>query len=167
MLDIQKNVRNPNHHIFLKKVYQYASNLYCSKEGSWGRSKRGRGKRRNSCAIVTQYFAYVQLLRNYCAIVAPKNPEKQGEVPGNQLLLGTIALPSVNYCATIASLPATPFTPTPIPLQFKLQCFLCPSALRKGKYCQYSSHLYRCTPPICISMLLPFVSQRFWENLGG
>ena len=32
---------------------------------------------------------------------------------GNQLFVGTIALPFVNYCATIASLPVTPFTLTP------------------------------------------------------
>ena len=42
-----------------------------------------------------------------------------------------------------------------------------PYALRKGKYCQYSSHLYRSTPPISIAIRLPFVSQFFWENLGG
>ena len=45
---------------------------------------------------------------NYCAtiaqLVAPRNPEKQGEVPGNQLFMGTIALPFVNYCVTIAQL---------------------------------------------------------------
>ena len=39
--------------------------------------------------------------------------------------------------------------------------------LRKGEDCQYSSHLYRSTPPICIAARLPFVSQCFWENLGG
>ena len=33
-----------------------------------------------------------------------------------------------------------------IRLQFVLQCFRCPYALRKGKYCQYSSHLYCSTP---------------------
>ena len=32
---------------------------------------------------------------------------------------------------------------------------------------QYSPHLYRSTPPICIAIRLPFVSQYFWENLGG
>ena len=32
---------------------------------------------------------------------------------------------------------------------------------------QYASHLYRSTPPICIAIRLPFVSQYFWENLGG
>ena len=35
------------------------------------------------------------------------------------------------------------------------------------EYCQYSSHLYRSTPPICIAIRLPFVSQYFWENRGG
>ena len=35
--------------------------------------------------------------------------------------------------------------------QFVLQCFWCPYALRKGKYCQYASHLYCNTPPICIA----------------
>ena len=33
----------------------------------------------------------------------------QGEGPGNQLFVGTIALPFVSCCATIASLPVTPF----------------------------------------------------------
>ena len=75
-----------------------------SKEGYWGRCKRGRRKRRNSCAIVTQQFSYGQLLRNYCAIVVPQNPRNEGEVPGNQLLLRTIALPFVSYCVTIAQL---------------------------------------------------------------
>ena len=32
---------------------------------------------------------------------------------------------------------------------------------------QYSSHLYRSTPPICIAIRLPLASQCFWENLGG
>ena len=32
---------------------------------------------------------------------------------------------------------------------------------------QYASRLYRSTPPICIAIHLPFVSQYFWENLGG
>ena len=38
-----------------------------SKEGYWGRSKRGRGKRRNSCAIVQLCSTIAQLLRNSCA----------------------------------------------------------------------------------------------------
>ena len=54
-----------------------------------------------------------------------------------------------------------------IRLQFALQYFWCPSALRKGKYCQYASHFYRSTRPICIAIRLPFVSQYFSENLGG
>ena len=56
---------------------------------------------------------------------------------------------------------------TPIRLQFVSQYFRCPYALRKGKHCQYSSHLYRSAPPICIAIRLPSVSQYFWENLGG
>ena len=52
------------------------------------------------------------------------------------------------------------------PPKYVLQCFRCPYALRKGK-CQYSSHLYHNTPPICIAIHLPFVSQCFWEHLGG
>ena len=40
----------------------------------------------------------------YCAIVAPQNPERHGEVPGNQLFMGTLALPFGNYCVTIAQL---------------------------------------------------------------
>ena len=59
----------------------------------------------------------------------------------------------------------------PFVLQYasNLYCsaFGAPYALRKGKYCQYSSHLYHSTPPICITIRLPFVSQYFWENLGG
>ena len=35
------------------------------------------------------------------------------------------------------------------------------------EYCQYSSHLYRGTPPICIALRLPFVSQCFWESPDG
>ena len=54
-----------------------------------------------------------------------------------------------------------------IRLQFILEYFRCPYALRKGEYGQYSSHLYRSTRPICIAIRLPFVSQYFWENLGG
>ena len=52
-------------------------------------------------------------------------------------------------------------------LQSVLRCFRCPYALRKGKYCQYSSHLHRSTPPICIAIRLPFASQYFWKSLGG
>ena len=44
-------------------------------------------------------------------------------------------------------------------LQFISQCFWCPYALRKGKFCQFSSHLYRSTPPIRIAIRLPFVLQ--------
>ena len=54
-----------------------------------------------------------------------------------------------------------------IRLQLVPQYFWCPYSLRKGQYCQYSSHLYRSTSPICIAIRLPFVSQYFWENLGG
>ena len=55
---------------------------------------------RNSYAIVQLRSTIAQLLRNSCA----PNPEKQWEVPGNQLVWGTIALPFVNYCVTIAQL---------------------------------------------------------------
>ena len=48
----------------------------------------------------------------------------------------------------------TPSNCIAIHLQFVLQYFQCPYALRKGEYCQYSSHLYRSTPPICIAVLL-------------
>ena len=51
--------------------------------------------------------------------------------------------------------------------QFVLQCFRCPYALEKEKYYQYSSHLYRSTPPICIAIRLRFVSQYFCKNLCG
>ena len=44
---------------------------------------------------------------------------------------------------------------------------LVPLCSEEREYCQYSSHLYRSTPPICIAIRLPFVSQYFWENLGG
>ena len=37
----------------------------------------------------------------------------------------------------------------------------------KGNSRQYSSHLYRSTPPICIAKRLPFAPQYIWENLGG
>ena len=39
-----------------------------------------------------------------CAIVAPRNPEKQGELLGNQLFMGTIALSFVNYCIAFCEL---------------------------------------------------------------
>ena len=39
---------------------------------------------------------FVQLVRNYCAIVAPRSPENIGEVPGNRLFMESIALPFVN-----------------------------------------------------------------------
>ena len=44
---------------------------------------------------------------------------------------------------------------------------LVPLGSKEREKCQYSSHLYRGTPPICIAIRLPFVSQYFWENLGG
>ena len=72
-----------------------------SKEGYWGQSKRGHGKWRNSCAIFTQYFNYVKLLRNYCARVAPRNPEKQGKESAWQpALYGNYCVD----CVTIAQL---------------------------------------------------------------
>ena len=43
----------------------------------------------------------------------------------------------------------------------------CPQALRRGNYSQYSSHVYRGTPPICITIRLLCVPQCFSENLGG
>ena len=64
-------------------------------------------------------------------------------------------------------LPNTPPICIAIHLPFVSQYFWCPKALREGKFCQYSSHLYRSTPPICIAISLPFVSQYFWKNLGG
>ena len=79
----QKNVRNPNHHYFSKKVLQYAPNLYCTAFG------------------------------------ATEFPGK-----GNSSVLPPFVL-------------------------------------------QYASHLYRSTSPICIAIRLPFVSQYFWQNLGG
>ena len=42
---------------------------------------------------------------------------------------------------------------------------LVPLGCKEREKCQYSSHLYRSTPPICIAIRLPFVSQCFWENL--
>ena len=49
-----------------------------------------------------------------------------------------------------------------IRLQFVLECFWCPLHSEEREYCQYSSHLYRSTPPhlycntppICITALL-------------
>ena len=49
----------------------------------------------NYCATIAQ------LLRNSCA---SKNPEKQGELLANQLFMGTIALPFVNYCVAFYEL---------------------------------------------------------------
>ena len=42
-----------------------------------------------------------------------------------------------------------------------------PLRFEEGKYCQYSSHLYRSTPPICIAIRLQLVSKYSWENHGG
>ena len=42
-----------------------------------------------------------------------------------------------------------------------------PLSSQEREILQCSSHLYRSTPPICIAVRLPFVSQCFWENLGG
>ena len=50
-----------------------------SKEGYLGQSRRDHGKRSNSCAIVTQEFIHVQLLHNYCAIVAPRTLKNKGK----------------------------------------------------------------------------------------
>ena len=55
-----------------------------SKEGYWGQSKRGRGKRRNSYAIQVKFCSIIAQL---CAIVEHRDPEKQGEVLGNQLFM--------------------------------------------------------------------------------
>ena len=44
---------------------------------------------------------------------------------------------------------------------------LVPLRSDEREYCQFSSHLYRSTPPICIAIRLPFVLQYFWTNLGG
>ena len=50
-----------------------------------------------------------------------------------------------------------------------------PLSSQEREVLQYSSYLHRSTPPICarntppicIAIRLPFVSQYFWENLGG
>ena len=59
------------------------------------------------------------------------------------------------------------FKSTAIHLQFVLQYFRHLQALRKGPYIRYSSHWHCSAPPICIAICLPFISQCFWENLGG
>ena len=45
---------------------------------------------------------------NYGAVVAPRNQKKkekkQGEMPGNQLFMGTITLPCVSYCVAFGEL---------------------------------------------------------------
>ena len=95
-----------------------------SKEWYWGRNKRGRGQRRDSCAIVTRWFnrgaTIAQLLRDYCAIVAvSKTLKNKGKCLATsslwellRCLAWTIAPPFANYCVS------SPFTtPTPIPLQ--------------------------------------------------
>ena len=57
----------------------------------------------------------------------------------------------------------------PFVLQYasKLYCSTLPLGSKEREKCQYSSHLHRSTPPICIAIRLPFVSQYFWENLCG
>ena len=53
-------------------------------------------------------------------------------------------------------------------LQFVSQYFRCPYALRKGKYCQYSFHLYRSTPGDLYCKAPPQKLYRStFENLGG
>ena len=44
---------------------------------------------------------------------------------------------------------------------------LAPLGSKERERCQCSSHLYPSTPPIWIAIRLPFVSQYFWQNLGG
>ena len=44
------------------------------------------------------------MMFNYCATIAPRNPEKQGEVLGNQFFMGTIVLSFVNYSVAFCEL---------------------------------------------------------------
>ena len=92
----------------------YPSSVQFSKEGYWGRSKRGRGEVTQQFNTIVQLCSTIeQLFRNYCEIVAPRNTVKQGKMRGNQSLWWELL-----RCLlwTIASLPVTPFTLTPIPL---------------------------------------------------
>ena len=109
--------------------------LPASKEGYWGRSKRGRGKWRNSCAIVTQWCQWcptiAQLLRNSCA----SKPWKTRGSAWQPALYGNycVAFRELlrNCCATIASLPVTPFTLPPPSLK-KRRTDRNPSFKKKG-----------------------------------
>ena len=76
-----------------------------SEEGCWGQSKSGHGKRRNSRAIA-------QLLCNGCTLKTLKTRE----VVGNQLFMGTIALPFVNSCVAFCELMG--LFPRPLLLQY-------------------------------------------------
>ena len=153
----QKNVGNPNHHYRPALLEQFCSSI----------AKRQRKKRETSPT-------FRRTSRNLTF-----STRHQGET-GLQNQYSPFAMREIlqfhrESCTTNPSGPIfwlqhyfskkyrnTPPICIAIRLQFVSQYFWCPYALRKGKYCQYSSHLYRntdpnlyCnTPPICIAALL-------------
>ena len=83
---------------------------FSPKEGEWGRSKRGRGKRRNGSQKRGQQFTK----RN--ATVSTQSGWQAFSYDYGASRCNYCAIVEMSYCATIASLPVTPFTLTPIPL---------------------------------------------------
>ena len=72
-----------------------------SKEEYWGRSTRGHGKWRNSCAIVQWCATIAQILRNSCA---SKPWKTSGSAWKTSSVWETIALPFVSYCVSFCEL---------------------------------------------------------------
>ena len=121
--------------------------------------------------------------------VADIDDMQRGELLGGKRISATLTRefspissncsPISSNCTKIGRMSETPTTTTsqksivirlPFVLQYasNLYCStLVPLGSKERDKCQYSSHLYRSTPPICIAIRLPFVSQYFWENLGG
>ena len=142
----QKNVTNPNHHYHRGQNYYKKTSLH------------KQFLEATNFVIITKTLC-VQLekarkrpqnyYKNYCFRELFCNNFGQDGTSQESVAMGhlqfVLRYASNLYCSTFGA----------------------PYALKKGKYCQYSSHLYRNMPPICIAISLPFVSQCFWENLGG
>ena len=138
-----------------------------SKAGYWGQSKGGHGKwLRNSYAIFRWCSTIAQLLRNSCA----SKPWITRGIACQPALYG-------NYCVafcellhrllwTIASLPVTPFTLTPIPC-LRLFCYhrvkqglevgVCPPVPQKRVLCV----------PFFRALLSVLCVPSFWALLKG
>ena len=87
-------------------------------------------------------------------------PSDERRTEASLLMVITQYLPCTECTAVAAILRRMSETPTTTTSQKSI-------AIHLLFVLQYASHLYRNTPPICIAIRLPFVSQYFWENLGG